>query len=737
MWCFVAILPNLPGSRLPTQAPRASFRPLGLTSLHSQARTGTRLSPQNRKECSLVRRLLALGFLWTLPAAAEEGMWTYDAFPREAVKAAYGFEPSQAWLDRMRLSSVRLAGGCSASFVSPDGLVMTNHHCIRSCVQDLSSAKRDYLATGFLAKELKDELRCPKVEANQLVAMTDVTARLQGVTKGLSGPAFNTALKAEMSKIESECATGPELRCDVVTLFNGGKYQLYKYRRFQDVRLAFAPEFSMAAFGGDPDNFNFPRFGLDAAFLRVWDANGQPLKTEDYLPWAKDGAKEGDLVFVSGHPGATDRQSTVAQLEFERDVSLPFSLLYMAERRGLLREYASSSPERFRTTRAKLRSVENALKGLRGRHQALAEPSLLASKRKAEAELRAKVAADPKLKEHAGAWDAIAHALDAYRPLVAEYRLEEVGYGFASELFDIARHLVRAADERPKPNTERLREYTEGQLPALRQQLLREAPITPEYEILSMTFGFNKLRETLGADDPFVQTVLGREAPEELARALVKGTKLFDVKERQRLLEGGKAAVEASKDPMILLARRVDAQAREVRKRYEDTVESVLNKNGELLAQARLAVYGTSGYPDATFTLRLNYGVVKGWEQNGRQVPPLTTFAGAYARHTGKEPFRLPDSWMKAQGKVPGETPFNMATTNDIIGGNSGSPLVNRDGRVVGLIFDGNLQSIGGDYAYVPETNRAVAVHGEGLLRALEHIYGASRLVKELRANQQ
>ncbi|HYO66774.1 MAG TPA: S46 family peptidase [Archangium sp.] len=664
-------------------------------------------------------------------------MWTYDAFPRAAVKAAHGFEPSREWLDSLRLSSVRLAGGCSASFVSPDGLVMTNHHCIRSCVQDLSSPQRDYLAAGFYAKELKDELRCPKVEANQLVAMTDVTARLQGVTKGLSGAAFNTALKAEMSTIESECATGPEVRCDVVTLFNGGKYQLYRYRRFQDVRLAFAPEFSMAAFGGDADNFNFPRYGFDAAFLRVWDANGQPLKTENSLPWAKEGAKEGDLVFVSGHPGATQRQLTVAELEFQRDVALPFALLYLAERRGMLREYASTSPERFRTTRARLRSVENGLKALRGRHQALAEPSLLADKRKAEADLRAKVEADPKLKATtAGSWDAIARALDTHRSLIAEYRLKEDGYGFSSELFDIAQRLVRAADELPKPNPERLREYTEGHVPALRMVLLREAPIPAELEALSLTFGFNKLRETLGADDPFVKTVLGREAPEELARALVKGTKLFDVKERKRLLEGGKAAVEASKDPMILLARRVDTQAREVRKRYEDTVESVLKKNGELLAQARLAAHGTTGYPDATFTLRLNYGTVKGWEEGGRKVPPLTTFAGAYERHTGKEPFRLPDSWMKAQGKVPGETPFNVATTNDIIGGNSGSPMVDREGRVVGLIFDGNLHSLGGEYAYVPETNRAVAVHGEGLLRALEHIYGAGRLVKELRANQ-
>ncbi|MBM7119210.1 S46 family peptidase [Archangium primigenium] len=674
------------------------------------------------------RRLLALGLLLALPAAAEEGMWTYDAFPRDAVEKAYGFAPSQAWLDHLRLSSVRLAGGCSASFVSPGGLVMTNHHCIRSCIEDLSSPKNDYLAKGFLARSAKEELRCPKVEANQLVEMTDVTARLEGATQGKRGADFNTALKGEMSRIESECAQGPDVRCDVVTLFNGGRYQLYKYRRFQDVRLVFAPEFSMAAFGGDADNFNFPRYGFDAAFLRVWDAAGQPLQTEHWLPWAKQGAKEGDLVFVSGHPGGTERQRTVAELEFQRDVALPYHLLYLAEERGMLREYAASSAERWRTTRSPLRGVENGLKALRGRHQALAEPGLLADKRAAEAALREQPGVDEAL-------TATARALDTWRPLFAAHRLKEGGDGFPSELFDLARGLVRAAEELPKPNAERLPEFTEARLPSLRQRLLRDAPIPADLERVRLTFGFNKLRETLGADDAFVRTVLGREAPEELARALVKGTKLFDVKERQRLLDGGAAAIAASKDPLVLLARRVDAPARETRKRYEDTVESVLKKNGELLARARLAALGTSGYPDATFTLRLSYGTVQGWtEPDGARVAPLTTFAGAYARQTGKEPFRLPDPWMKAQGQVPGETPLDVATTNDIIGGNSGSPLVDREGQVVGLIFDGNLHSLGGRYAYVPETHRAVGVHGEGLLLGLERVYGAERLVKELRA---
>jgi hypothetical protein len=682
------------------------------------------------------RRLLALGLLVALPASAEEGMWTYDAFPSEAVKKAYGFAPSQEWLDAVRLASVRLAGGCSASFVSPDGLVMTNHHCVRGCIEDLSSPTRDLLATGFYAKEAKEELRCPKVEANQLVEMKDVTARMGTATKGLTGPAFNTALKAEMTKVEKECATGDDVRCDVVTLFNGGKYHLYKYRRFQDVRLAFAPEFPMASFGGDPDNFNFPRYGYDVAFLRVWQ-DGQPAKSANYLPWAKQGVKEGELVFVSGHPGGTERQSTVAELEFQRDVNLPYMLLQLSELRGMLREFTGGSPERLRTTRSTLRSVENGLKALRGRHQALADPALLAGKRKAEADLRAKVNANPQLKATtAKAWDEIARALATHRTLLPEYRMKESRDAYPGELFQLAQQLVRAAEELPKPNAERLREYTDAQLPGLRQQLLREAPIPAELEMAVLTFGLTRVRELLGADDPFVQKLLGREAPADLARALVQGTKLADVKVRQALLEGGKAAVEASTDPMIVLARKVDADARAARRRYEDEVESVLKRNSELIARARLAAHGISGSPDATFTLRLNYGAVKGWEENGRKVAPLTTFGGAWNRHTGKEPFKLPDTWLAAQGKVAPETPLDMATTNDIIGGNSGSPVVSREGRVVGLIFDGNLHSLGGRYAFVPETNRAVAVHGDGILAALEHVYGARRIVDELRATQ-
>ncbi|RKH21075.1 S46 family peptidase [Corallococcus sp. CA047B] len=682
------------------------------------------------------RGLLALGLLLSLPASAEEGMWTYDAFPSAQVKKTYGFEPTQAWLDKVRLGSVRLAGGCSASFVSPDGLVMTNHHCVRSCIEDLTTAKDDLLAKGFQAKSAKEERRCPKVEANQLVEMTDVTERMNTATKGLTGAAFNTALKKETAAVEGACATGTDVRCDVVTLYNGGKYQLYKYRRFQDVRLVFAPEFSMAAFGGDADNFNFPRFGYDVSFVRVWQGDA-PAKSPDYLPWAKEGVKEGDLVFVSGHPGGTERKSTVAELEFQRDVALPQTLLTLAELRGMLREFTSGSADRYRMARSRLRGVENGLKALRGRQEALADPALLARKRQEEAELKKRIDANPQAKALTqGMWEETAKALDAWRRMMNDHRMKGAGDAFRSELFAHAQALVRAAEELPKANAERLREYTDGQLPGLRQQLLRDAPIPPELETLQMTFGFNKLRETLGADDAFVREVLGKEAPADLARSLVRGTKLGDVNVRKALLEGGKAAVDASKDPMIVLARKVDAQTRASRKQYEDTVEAVLKRNGERLAKAYLAVNGTSGAPDATFTLRLNYGQVKGWDDNGTAVPALTTFGGAYARDTGKEPFKLPDPWMKAKGKVPAETPLDMATTNDIIGGNSGSPVVNRDGQVVGLIFDGNLPSLGGRYAYVPESNRAVAVHGDGILAALEHVYGATRVVNELKGAQ-
>ncbi|HMK72504.1 MAG TPA: S46 family peptidase, partial [Myxococcaceae bacterium] len=645
-----------------------------------------------------------------------------------------GFGPDQPWLDRVRLGAIRLANGCSASLVSQKGLVMTNHHCVRDCIQDLSTPKDDYLAEGFFARSGQDERRCSKLEANQLLAITDVTEQITAATRGLEGPAFAQARKEAMARIEGACATGPTVRCDVVTLFHGGRYQLYRYRRYQDVRLVFAPEFPMAAFGGYPDNFNFPRYGFDVAFLRVYDTDA-PASTPDALRWAKKPVAEGDLVFVAGNPGGTQRVQTVEQLAFQRDVALPWTLLRLAELRGVLLEFSRGNPELYRITRARIRTVENALKALRGRFEYLADPAAFERKRAEDAALRAKVQADPALRARFGAaWEGIAAALAAERRLHADLRMMEASDAFSSELFEMARLLVRAADELPKPSELRLREFSDARLPSLKQRILRQAPIPRDVEKVTLAFGLRRLRDDLGADNPFVQKTLGKEAPEDLARALVDGTRLDDLATREALWTGGKAAIEASTDPMIVLARRVDADARAVRKAFEEEVEAPLAKYGELLHQAHVAAYGTTGYPDATFTLRLSYGTVAGWSENGRPVPAMTRFEGLFARDTGKFPFAVAPTWLKARPTLDPRTPMDVATTNDIIGGNSGSPLLDRNGEVVGLIFDGNLPSLGGDYGYEAATNRAVALHGSAILEALDKVYGASRVAGEIRA---
>ena len=665
-------------------------------------------------------------------ARADEGMWLLNEFPVAKVQAAYGFAPSQAWLDKVRLGSIRLANGCSASLVSTRGLVMTNHHCVRECVQDLSSDRDDYLATGFLARADKDERRCAHIEANQLVSITDVTERVRSATSGKEGEAFATALKREVARIEGGCAVGASVRCDVVNLFHGGKYHLYTYRRFQDVRLAFAPEFPMAAFGGYADNFEFPRYGFDVGFLRIYE-NGAPVQTPDALPWAMTPAREGDLVFVSGNPGGTERVVTIEQLALQRDVVLPRQLIWLGELRGTLLEFAKGQPPRM--TRARIRSVENALKALSGRHAWLADPANFERKRAEDAELRAAIRADPaKEARFGGAWTGIAEAVRSERALFERYALEEKSAGFGSDLFDQARLLVRAAEERPKPSPERLREYGDARLPGLETHVLRPVPIPPAVEKVTLALGLRRLRDSLGPDDPFVQAALGKESPDELAVKLVNGTRLGDAKVRASLWSGGAAAVAASKDPMILLARRVDALARAVRKEYEARVDGALARNGELLFQAAVAVRGTSSYPDATFTLRLSYGTIAGWEEPGRRVPALTRLSGLYARDTGKFPFAVAPTWLAARAKLDPEMPFNLATTNDIIGGNSGSPVINRAGEVVALIFDGNRQSLGGDYGYDAATNRAVALHGQAILAGLEQVYGAGRVAQEIRA---
>lgn len=686
-----------------------------------------------------MKRILALGLaLVATPALADEGMWTFDNFPAAQVKAKYGFEPTQQWLDKVRLSSARLAGGCSASFVSPDGLVLTNHHCVHSCVAQLSTAEQDLVENGFYAKASAEEKQCPAMEVNQLVEIRDVTAEIGKATKGKTGAAYGEALKAARSRIEKQCSTAKDVRCDVVTLYNGGKYDLYKYRRFQDVRLVFAPELDIAFFGGDPDNFTFPRYNLDMAFLRVYEG-GKPAKMKNWFPWSANGVKEGDLTFTSGHPGRTSRLLTMSELAFERDVVLPQRLLYLAELRGVLTEFGRRGTEQKRIAMNDLFGVENAVKALRGRHEALLDRNLFSSKEQDEQKLRAWVNEDAARKaKYAQAWDEMAAAQTKYAPIFEEQMFVEgagrgAPWGFQSQMYGFARTLVRAADELKKPNEKRLPEFNDANLPALQASLFTKAPVYDELEELKLTYSLTKLRENLGTDHPVVKAVLGKKSPATLAKELVAGSKLDDPAVREKLFKGGKKAIDASDDPMIQLARRVDPYARAIRTQFEEQVESVETRAGEQIAQARFEAYGTSTYPDATFTLRLSYGAVEGWEENGRKIFPLTEMGGVFERATGEDPYELPPSWLKAKSEMDLSTYFNVATTNDIIGGNSGSPLVNRDGEIVGLIFDGNIQSLGGEYGFDPATNRAVSVHSAGMIEALEKVYRAERILKELR----
>jgi hypothetical protein len=667
-------------------------------------------------------------------AKAEEGMWAVNTFPAEQVEKAYGFKPTQKWLDHVRMSSLRLARGCSASFVSHRGLVQTNHHCAESCLEDLSSKGKNYLAEGFYAKEFADEVKCPTVEANQLVEITDVTGRMHKALDGKDGAAFSEADKAEKASIARECAgEGDKFRCDVVSLYDGGVYNLYKYRRFQDVRLVMAPEQSIAFFGGDPDNFEFPRYDLDVSYMRVY-VDGRPFDSDgNYFPYAKVDSRPGDLTFTSGHPGATDRLTTVAELEEQRDRLLPVRLFRLSEFRGLLTEFATKGVEEARISRGTLFGVENSLKALKGRFSALVDPAIIKARAASEADLRAKVDADPEMKAQYGeAWNTISATLAGFRDWRDRYNYIEGGSGFSSHLFGYAEALVRRAAEVQKPDEQRLEEYTEANFPMTRQSLVSQTPIYPELERLELTFSLTKMREVLGPDDPFVRKVLGKKSPAQLAAELVDGSILANAKTRTQLLEGGQAAIDASTDPMIVLVRGLDGDMRVLRKDFEDKVKAPLTKSSSQISKARFKVYGTSAYPDATFTLRLSYGSEKGYRQNGKDVISFTKIGGAFERATGADPFALPGSWLAAQAVLNMEQPFNFVTTNDIIGGNSGSPVINKAGEVVGLIFDGNIQSLGGDFGYDGEVNRAVAVNVGALRETLIKVYHADRLVEEL-----
>jgi hypothetical protein len=666
-------------------------------------------------------------------ARADEGMWTFDNFPSAAVKAKYGATIDQAWLDKVRGAAVRLSTGCSASVVSPEGLVLTNHHCISDCATSLSTARVDYIKSGFSAPTRRDEKLCPGMQAEILLSITDVTPRVTNAFVGKTGADYVRSRDAEVATIEKDACAGKEAvqRCQVLTLYQGGQYKLYVYRKYSDVRLVFAPEFAMAFFGGDPDNFNFPRYDLDFSFVRLYD-NGQPIKTPDHLGWSSAPPKAGELVLIAGNPGTTNRQLTADQLLSLRNFALPNTLLQFSELRGRYIGYGKLGPEQARTVNHELFSNENSFKVFRGQLQTLLDDDFIAAKRKADNDLKARLAANPELARTLGdPWAEIAKAQGPRAALYDAYTLLEGRPGYTSDLFYYARALVRAAQERSKPNGERLPEYTDSRLALLEKNILDAEPIEPGIEQLKIEFWLTKVREYLTADAPETKALLGKDSPETLAQRLA-ASKLADPAVRKALWTGGLAAVQASSDPLIQYVLRTDGVARSLRTRYEAEVSGPTDRAQEAIARARFAAYGQSVYPDATFSLRLSYGAVEGWTYQGRTVEPFTKLGGMYDRATGQDPFALPQRWLDARGKLNLETVFDISSSNDIIGGNSGSPLINAQAQVVGAVFDGNIHSLGGAYGYDGAVNRSVSVSTAAITEALNKVYGATGLLKEL-----
>jgi Peptidase S46 len=678
--------------------------------------------------------LTAILLLLAAPAFADEGMWTFDNFPSAAVKAKYGVTIDKAWLDHVRGAAIRLSDGCSASVVSADGLVMTNHHCVAGCAQNLSDAQHDYVKSGFFTDAREEEKQCPGIQAEILESITDVTAKVNAATVGKAGDVFVRARDGAIAGIEKSACQDHEAthRCQVISLYEGGQYKLYSYRKYSDVRLVFAPEFETAFFGGDPDNFNFPRYDLDVSFLRLY-VDGAPASTPDHLAWNPAPPKPGDPVFVVGNPGRTERLLAADELLVLRDLRWP-ALIDMGEIRGRYTEFAEESAEHARIVNRNLFGIENALKNLRGQQQALMDPDLIATKDKSDAELKAKVAADPKLAAEIGdPWSDIARADTAQRELYVSDSMLESRAGGGSRLFNYARTIVRGAEERAKPNAERLREYTDARLPLLEKRLFDRAVVEPDLERLNLVFWLTKLREELTVDAPETKLFLGTDSPQSLAGALTQSG-LADPSLRKRLWEGGLDAVKASDDPMIRYVLKTDGASRAIRLDYETRVEGPIDRASEKIARARFAVYGTSVYPDATFSLRLSYGTIKGWQEPNRTIGPFTTFAGLYRRATGQFPFALAARWKDAQSKLDPDTVFDMSSDNDIIGGNSGSPLIDARGRAIGAIFDGNIHSLGGNFYFDPKLNRAVSVSTAAITEALDKIYGRKALLAELMA---
>jgi hypothetical protein len=671
-----------------------------------------------------------------MTALADEGMWTFNNVPRAEIKRKYGFDVTDAWLEKVRKASVRFNNGGSGSFVSADGLVLTNYHIVEDIVGEVSTPQRDLAKDGFVARTRAEEIKAPSLELNVLMSIEDVTKRVNDAVKaGASDAEAFTARRAAIAAIEAESLEKTKLRSDVVTLYQGGQYNLYRYKKYTDVRLVFVPEFQAAFFGGDPDNFNFPRFNIDMALVRVYE-NGEPVHPESYFKWSKKGVKEGDLVFVTGHPGSTSRLNTVAHLEELRETSIPLLIRLLERREAMLKNYMTMGDEQTRRAQNELNSIQNSLKVYRGQLAGLQDKALIERKNREEQTLRKSITSNAeRQKMYGDAWDAIAKAHKGLPSYIKERRIFDQAGGFNTILFNFARTLVRLAAENEKPNAERLPEFTDARRASLELALYSPAPIYDDFEKLKLADSLEFMVETLGAEHALVKRVLDGKTPTARAAELIDGTKLKDPAFRKQLAAGGRQAIESSTDPMIVLARSIDTEARSLRKRYEEEVTGVERTGYSKIARALFETEGTKLYPDATFTLRLSYGAVRGYMENGQKIEPFTTLGGLYERSTkfnAKFPYNLPPRWTEKKSAVNLKTPFNFVSDNDIIGGNSGSPTINKDAELVGLIFDGNIQSLVGNFIFDESVNRAISVDSRGMLEILRNIFGAKEIADEL-----
>ncbi len=659
---------------------------------------------------------------------ADEGMWLFNQLPKRQLLEQHDFVADSQWSERLMLSAVRFNSGGSASFVSENGLVLTNHHVAADTLYKLSTAENNYHENGFLANNYLQEIPAPDLELNQLVSIQDVTDKVNGaITTAMTSNEAAKARQSIMASIEKDSLDKSGLRSDVVTLFGGGRYHLYLYKKYTDVRLVWAPESGAAFFGGDADNFEYPRYCLDVTLFRVYE-NGSPAKISNYLRTEPQGATDGDLIFVAGNPGRTRRIYTSDALAYQRDIAMPRMMNLLRRKENLLQQYSLAGVEEARRAKDDLFGIQNSRKAYGGMLAGLQDPSFVTSKRQSEAELTKKLASNPKLESLADAWKSIKETQARKAAMVGKSGM------LKSRPYSIAETIVLMVAEDSKPSGERLRQFRDSNRESLEQELYSPAPMYPDLERTLLADELAKLMEDRGGDDPLVLTILDGKSPRMRAAEVIAATKLFDVESRKALVAGGSEAIAKSDDPLIKMAIAFEAEYRRIDAEM-DEIEEVERQSYSKINQAQFAISGDTVYPDATFTLRLAFGKVKGYDVDGTPLPPATTIGGAFeheSRHQSQSPWILPRSWHAAKESIDLKTPLNFVSTADIIGGNSGSPVVNKAGKLVGVIFDGNIDSLTADFYYTDKTARAVSVHISGMLELLSKVYNAEHLVKEM-----